>query len=181
MCRQVYTSSRDEVDKKLDAFEQAWPEYKDEDNLIACPAYLSAAPQDVTNGYASVDATEMHRDGEAWLRSYLEEDVETLQMMKQHHVHMRNPDTNLREPLAACRSKTNPKECKAYFPRNKWLVEKAVILCQRFLYHMDLALRGRRCQIGSFHGPMNHEWLNATRSAILAAQRCNSDVRFHKE
>ena len=27
VCRQVYTSSRDEVDKKLEAFEQVWPEY----------------------------------------------------------------------------------------------------------------------------------------------------------
>ena len=78
MCRQVYTSSRDEVDKKLDAFEQAWPEYKDATNLISCPDCFSAAPHDVTNGYLAVDLTEMHRDGEAWLRSYLEEDVETL-------------------------------------------------------------------------------------------------------
>ena len=43
---------------------------------------------------------------------------------------------------------------------------------------MDLTLRGRRCQLGSMHGPMNHECLNGTHPAMLAAQRCNSDVQF---
>ena len=146
--------------------------------MISYPSYLSAAPYDLTDARAEADLKEMHSDGKNWLRLYLQEDVETLQMMKQHHVHLRNPETNLREPLAACRNKANPKECKAHIPRNTWLVERAAVLCQRLLYHMDLARRGRRCQIGSLHGPMNHECLNATHSAMLAAQRCNSDVQL---
>ena len=44
VCRQVYTSSRDEVDKKLEAFEQVWPEYKEATNIISFPSYRSAAP-----------------------------------------------------------------------------------------------------------------------------------------
>ena len=43
---------------------------------------------------------------------------------------------------------------------------------------MDLAVRCRRCQLGSMHGPMNHESINGTHSALLAAHRCNSDVQL---
>ena len=100
VCRQVYTSSREEVEKKLNTLEQAWPEYKKATNLITYPEYLSALPQDVTSGYASVDLPELHRDGEAWLRSYLEEDVETLQMMKQHLAEL-NPFLTIRQRLCA--------------------------------------------------------------------------------
>ena len=37
---------------------------------------------------------------------------------------------------------------------------------------------GRRSKLGSLHGPMNHEYLNGTHPAMLAAQRCNSDVQL---
>ena len=99
-------------------------------------------------------------------------------MMKQHHVHLRNPETNKREPLAACRSNDNPDLCKSNFPRNRWLVLEAIVLCGQALKQMGLYLRGRRCQLGSMHGPMLHESLNATHSAMLAAQRCNYDVQI---
>ena len=99
-------------------------------------------------------------------------------MMKQHHVHVRNPETNKRELLPACRSKENPNLCKGNFPRNKWLVDDTVVLCARLLRDMGLHVRGRRCQLGSLHGPMLHESINATHSAMLAGQRCNSDVQL---
>ena len=35
---------------------------------------------------------------------------------------------------------------------------------------MGLPTRGRRCQLGSLHGPMNHESINGTHPAMLAAQ-----------
>ena len=93
-------------------------------------------------------------------------------------MHIRNPRTNQREPLAACRRKDNPTQCKANFPRNKWLVREAVVLCPNLIRQMDLPLQGRRCQLGMMHGPMNHESLNGTHPALLAAQRCNSDVQI---
>ena len=69
-------------------------------------------------------------EGVTWLKSYLHTDVEELQRLKQHHVHMVNEKANEREPLAACRRKDNPKEFKSEFPRWSWLVERPVILCE---------------------------------------------------
>ena len=57
-----------------------------------------------------------------------------------------------------------------------WLVRRAVILCTHLLEQMGLPTRGRRCQLGSLHGPMNHESIDGTHPAMPAAQRCNSDV-----
>ena len=83
-----------------------------------------------------------------------------------------------REPLASCRAKDNPKVCKAHFSRFKWLVDKAVVLCRGLLQQTGLPARGKKCQLGGMHGPFSHESLNATHSAMLAAQRCNSDVQL---
>ena len=91
---------------------------------------------------------------------------------------MKDPDTHFRELLGACRRKDNPKLCKADFPRMNWLVRRAVILCTDLLEQMGLPTRGRRCQLGSLHGPMNHESINGTHPAMLAAQRCTSNVQL---
>ena len=41
-----------------------------------------------------------------------------------------------------------------------------------------MAVTGRRSKLGSLHGPMNHENLNGTSSAMLAVQQFNSDVQI---
>ena len=38
-------------------------------------------------------------------------------------------------------------------------------------------MKGRLSKLGSLHGPMNNESINGTHPAMLAAQRCNSDVQ----
>ena len=81
-------------------------------------------------------------EGAAWLKSYLHTDVEELQRLKQHHAHLVNEKTNEREPLAACRSRSNPKECKSEFPRWSWLVNMPVILCEGLVKQMGLPIRG---------------------------------------
>ena len=43
---------------------------------------------------------------------------------------------------------------------------------------MGLPIRGRRSKLGSLHGPMNNESINGTHPAMLAMQRCNSDVQI---
>ena len=91
---------------------------------------------------------------------------------------MVNETINERERLVACRRKDNPKECKSEFPRWSWLVDNAVILCEGLLKHMGLPIRGRRSKLGSMHGPMNNESINGTHPAMLATQRCNSDVQI---
>ena len=116
-------------------------------------------------------------EGRAWLRSFLGTDVEALQLHKQHHVHTVNAEGE-RVPFSHCRRKDNPKLCKADFPRTKWLIDRAVVLCQGLIRRMGMAASGRRSKLGSLHGPMNHESLNATHPAMLAAHRFNGDVQL---
>ena len=59
-----------------------------------------------------------------------------------------------------------------------WLVLRPLIRCTHLLDQMGLPTRGRRCQLGSLHGPMNHEFINGTHPAMLAAQRYNYDVQL---
>ena len=162
----------------MNTFESQWPEYETATNLFGCPSYLRDVPYDPTSVVSDEGMREMQEEGKAWLGKHLREDVEELQMMKQHHVHVRNPETNKRDLLPASRSKENPNLCKGNFPMNKWLVDDTVVLCARLLRDMGLHVRGRRCQLGSLHGPMLHESINATHSAMLAGQRCNSDVQL---
>ena len=58
------------------------------------------------------------------------------------------------------------------------MVREPVVLCAGLLKQMGLHTRGRKCQLGALHGPMCHECLNATHSAMLAGLRCNSDVQL---
>ena len=55
------------------------------------------------------DTTTMQSEGKTWLQTYLGKVVEQIQMMKQHHVPLRHPETHQREPFAACRGKDLPK------------------------------------------------------------------------
>ena len=182
VCRQVYTEDPDVVTSKLDLVESEWPEYKTNTTLTQVPMYTMKADVDLIhavsdhNGY--VYSAHLLSEGAGWLRSFLHTDVEELQRLKQHHVHMVNEKTNEREPLAACRRKDNPKECKSEFPRWTWLVDTAVILCEGLLKQMGLPIRGRRSKLGSLHGPMNNESINGTHPAMLVTQRCNSDVQL---
>ena len=163
---------------KLEEHETAWPEYKDSTFSNQIPPYLHTTPRTFVSSHQHESKILRHEEGKAWLHSYLHEDVEQLQIMKQHHVHLRNFNTNLREPLGACLRKENPELCKAEFPIMKWPVRRAVIPCTNLMHQVGLPTRVRRCQLGSLHGPMNHESMNGTHPALLAAQRRNSDVQL---
>ena len=118
-------------------------------------------------------------DGTAWLAEHLEQHVQSVQEYKQNHVHLYNEETKSRVPLTHCQREDNPKLCKADFPRTRWLIDRAVVLCQGIIERMGMALFGRRSKLGSLHGPMNHETLNGTHGAMLAAhQSGNSDVQL---
>ena len=119
--RQVYAYP-EKVCSELEDLGGAWPEYAGYANLIQRPAYR-------TQTLASNDDVVV--DGKRWARTFLKEDVETLQMQKQHHVHLRNENTGEREPLGACRRQGNPKLCKSNFPRPLWLIDRVVVLCKR--------------------------------------------------
>ena len=138
VCRQVYASDRDVVDARLYSFEKQWPNYENAVNLISSPAYLSEEPYEWANEGLPEDLPRIFEEGKVWLKKHLIDDVEELQMMRQHHVHLVNPDTGKREPLNACRSKENPNLCKSNYPRNKWLVNEPVVLCAGLLKQMSV-------------------------------------------
>lgn len=169
VCRQEYAAPPDE--ETLEGIEKNWPEYKKSAHMIAQPACLKARVE------AACRTGGTPAEGAEWLANYLDVDVQRLQERKQNHVHVRNPDTGEREPLQACRRKDNPKLCKGEFPR-PWLIDKAVVLCRGLIKKMRMHLGGRRSKLGAMHGPMNQESLNGTHPAMLAAQRCNSDVQL---
>ena len=88
--RQVYSSDRDAVDETLDDFEDQWPEYKGASNLIDCPSYLQTSSYDFCDADFRLSDTSdsIRQEGEECLKQYLNHDVEELQWMKRHHVHM---------------------------------------------------------------------------------------------
>jgi hypothetical protein len=74
----------------------------------------------------------------------LHQHVQGLQELKQHHVHLWDPDKQEYVVLDHCRSKTNKNECKSHFPRIKWLIEKGAVLCKGLLQRMGMPSTGRK-------------------------------------
>ena len=170
VCRETYAKKGSKLETRLESAEKAWPEYETDTTLTAAPQYRRG----------NIDkAGDDHIDeARRWKNSYIDSDVQKLQERRQHHVHIYNAETGEREPLPACRRKDNPGKCKSDYPRDMWLIDHAVVLCQGLLTLMGLPCSGRRTKIGALHGPMGHSYLNGTHPALLSAQRCNSDVQL---
>ena len=150
----------------IEQMEATWPEYNGTEDVIRPPAYLSAR------------ASDEHGDAAEWVKESVAKDANMLQLRKQHHVHILNPQTGKREPFSACRRKDNPKLSKGDFRRTLWLIEKAVVLCHGLINRMVMALTGRKSKLGAFHGSRNHESQNATHPSMLVLHRCDSDVQL---
>lgn len=170
--RQVYCQVGQGLEKNIETAETSWPEHKDKHCLTLFPQYLLEIDDGIEGAHSKRECAQ------EWARKFLEEDVEELQYLKQHHVHIVNEVTGERKPLTACRRKDNPKLCKSDFPRTPWLINRAVVLCKALLKKLSMPCGGRRGKLGSLHGPMNHDCINATHPALLAAQRFNSDVQL---
>ena len=56
------------------------------------PLYTNTTPRTFVSSQQHESKDLRHEEGEAWFHSYLNEDAEQLQRMKQHHVHLRNPE-----------------------------------------------------------------------------------------
>ena len=110
VCRQTYPQIGAELEDNLWQIEKKWPEYQDSAFLISRPDYLRKSEDVLTS--------------REYANAYLLEDVQRLQQMKQHHVHVYNDETQAREPLQACRRKDKPWLCKSDFPRDLWLIDK---------------------------------------------------------
>ena len=158
-----------ELQKRIAEAEATWPEHRNEMDMVAAPAYQRKRFD---------EKTAMEDEARAWAKEYLDEDVTRLQILKQHHVHIRDPETHERIPLRGCQRADKPKECKSEFPRTPWLSESAKVLCPCQLLQHNMPARGRKNRLGSLHGPYTHEWLNPCHPAMLAALRgCNVDVQ----
>ena len=158
-----------ELQKRIAEAEATWPEHRNEMDMVAAPAYQRKRFDEKNT---------MEDEARAWAKEYLDEDVTRLQILKQHHVHIRDPETHERIPLRGCQRADKPKECKSEFPRTPWLSESAKVLCPCQLLQHNMPARGRKNRLGSLHGPYTHEWLNPCHPAMLAALRgCNVDVQ----
>ena len=143
------------------AVEDEWPEYKTSGLMVSRPAYQ-------LDGSLSA---------EEWKMQYLAEDVELLQMHKQHHVHI--PDSEgVRRPLAHCRDPKDPTRCKGGFPHDQWMTPETLLICPGLAEDLGMPHKGKKSMSGLLFGPCNDGSLNATHPAMLAGIRCNSDVQL---
>ena len=159
VCRQVYADLEGWSSRQRQR-EEDWPEYATSLELLSKRKYMSS---DV--------------DGADWLRKYLGEHVQTVQEMKQNHVHTLNSKGE-RVPLTHCQRPDDRTKCKSDFPRTLWLVSRAVVLCQGLLRRMKMPCAGRRNKLGSLHGPQNEENLNGSHPLLMAVTQSNSDVQL---
>ena len=145
---------------RQDQTEEAWPEYKGSTKLVSSFKSLMA-----------ID------DPSDWCDKYLNDYVQPVQEMKQHHVHTLNGKGE-RVPLTHCRRADDPSKCKGDFPRTKWIISEAVVLCPGLVNKMGMASSGRRNRVGALQGPQNDEYLNGTHPAMSVALPYNSDVQL---
>ena len=164
----TYSGQTDEqIAHGIAAAEHTWPEHAMDSAMTECPKYLRARA-------AARDANE----ADQWARTYLEDDVVTLQYLKQHHYHPIDPDTGERKPLRGCEKKDRPGLCKSDFPRIAWLCAEAKVLCPCELAKHGFPDHGRKNRLGALFGQCGHCWLNACHPALLAAVRGgNVDVQ----
>ena len=158
--RRIYWGPKAWQDKRQAEVEEEWPEYRGSSLMLSRPTYQLNAVM----------------DAEEWRRTYFAEDVEELQMHKQHHVHI--PDSEgIRRPLAHCRDPADPDKCKAGFPHDEWMTDELLLICPGLAEDLNMPFKGKKSMTGLLFGPCNDGNLNATHPALLASLRCNSDVQ----
>ena len=164
--------------------EDAWPEYATRTTLLAKPIYITEAQRDLAAGEtlghsqeAGFPAPEA-MSGEDFAAAY-RLDVQEVQQLRQHHVHLFGPDGKSRVPHRYCRVKGDPNKCRAGFPKTLLPshARRTVVVCKGIAQHCHMSITGARNTIGSLMSYRNDEWLNGTHPALLVALRCNSDVQ----
>ena len=158
VCREEYEDLEDRQPRQM-VLEGTWPDSRDSVALVSTRRYL-----------------ESDMDGTSWREKYLKEHVQSIQEMKQHHVHTLNSKGE-RVPLTHCRRADNPNKCRADFPRTQWLIDKGVVLCKGIMHRMGMSLGGEKSKLGSLHGPRTEENLNGTHPASCAFLQTNPDVQ----
>ena len=101
VCREEYEDFECQESRQME-IEGTWPDYRDSVTLVSSRRYL-----------------ESDMDGVSFREKYLKEHVQSIQEMKQHHVHTLNSKGE-RVPLTHCRRTDNPNKCRGDFPRTHW-------------------------------------------------------------
>ena len=117
--------------EKQQEVEDEWPEYKQSTLMLSRPEYQQNHMMDAM----------------AWRTAYLSEDIEALQMHKQHHVHMMDRK-GVRQPLNHCRDPKDPTKCKAHFPRDRWTTEDPLLICPGIAENTGMPYKGKRSMLG---------------------------------
>ena len=120
VCHASYAGQTAEaMESRILAAEASWPDHEADVAMTAAPPYQlqRAGAQDV-----EAEAAE-------WRRVYMEEDVVSLQLAKQHHYHPYSETAQSRVPLSGCQKSDRPGFCKSDFPRTQWLCSAATVLC----------------------------------------------------
>ena len=169
VCHASYAGQTAEaMESRILSAEASWPDHEADVAMTAAPPYQlqRAGAQDV-----EAEAAE-------WRRVYMEEDVVSLQLAKQHHYHPYSEAAQSRVPLSGCQKSDRPGVCKSDFPRTQWLCSAATVLCPCKLKSFGMPFTGRKNRLGALHGPYGNEWLNGCAPAMLAGLRgANCDVQ----
>ena len=163
VCKETYADV-DLAKQRQDEIEESWPEHAESLVVVSRPSYQ----------------TDEAMSREEWREEYTR-DVQSLQELKQHHVHPKDAATGERKLLTHCTTKSYPGRCRSRFPREdekEVLAEDGVILCKALAELCGLSSKGKKNMLGCLVGPRNDEWLNGTHPALLAGLRCNSDVQI---
>ena len=170
---------------KKSEVERAWPAYNDAADLVTAPRHLNRGRTAFLGGRAASSIVEppcspepltasdereaggrVDGKGRTLLREYLGTRVQQGPGHRQNHAHQWSKRLRRIMPLARCQKKGDVTQCKSFFPRTSWLIDRAVALRQGILGDRDAPRAGRRNATGCLRGPMNEEKLNGTLPAM---------------
>ena len=66
--------------------------------------------------------------------------------------------------------------CKHDYPKDKWITDRALVICPGVAKDRGLRTSGQRNALGTILGPRNNEWLNGTSQAFVVAFGSNTDT-----
>jgi len=167
--REVYADLEGWNDRQQDV-NKKWPNYADMYDLISVPDYVKN----------DVDPTKQQMEGKAWLHEYLHGSVQKGQELRQNHVHYWNEKKKEYEPLTHCKCADDPKKCKSGFPREGWVGDQKILLCQGLLKKKGMPHSGKKSLEGCVQGRMNDPNLNGCLPVVLSGLpglNFNSDLQ----
>lgn len=171
-CSQTFEHAEMFTEAAARRVEDAWPEFRDEVDLLLLPAFFGDKPLDRQTSEIAARS-----EGERWLAQY-RDDLHYVETRRQHHIHP--PDAaGVRRPLAHCRRKDDPTKCKGGFPREGEVCAIPCVICPGLAADFGLPSAGRRNALGMLHGPRGSPTKNGTMRALSSAGRDNSDVQIN--